>query len=200
MSGDKSDGNPETLEILRSTSEELQNTLENQLEAYRGLNQRAIDLVKINLIGPSVVFTGISVGRIPLNIPVVSGFVSLSYGIWSCFRIYNPSPLYRGLGPDDIDTIDDMAINDPDNVEHYRELMYGFKNSINSFSDTLSDEVDKMRNAIWATILSIWFFIVSIIKSLAPSYPAGADLIWVVVLPIVALWGRYKYVTEKDNV
>lgn len=187
------------VKIYRSTSEELKNTLENQIEAYRELNQRAADLVKINLIGLSVVFTGISIGRFPINIPTVSGFLSLSYGVWSCFRIYTPTPIHRGLGPDDINNIDDMAIEEPDKANHFRRLMFGFKDSVGDLDKTLEDQSNKMRNAIWATILSILFFIVAIIKNIFSSYPSGADLVWIIVLPILVLWAKYKYKNDNNS-
>lgn len=186
-------------EIFRSTYDELQNTLENQLEAHRRINQRAVDLAKINLLALSIIFAGVSISNLSISIPLVAGFVSLTYALWSCVKVYEPTPLVRGLGHESIDEIDDFARNGGDLADHYREMMYGFKNSVEKFSDIHPSNVEALRNGIWSSIVAIMFFVIVGLKTIGPTYPTEFDYIWIFVVPIVGLWGKDKYSEDNDS-
>ncbi len=87
-------------EIYKSGYEELQNTVENQLADHHELNQRAIDLAKIDILAVSIVVSGTSLSQQIRGIPlIIAGLGALLLSLWHCLQVYRPREFTNGIGP-----------------------------------------------------------------------------------------------------
>jgi len=179
-------------EIYRSSYEELQRTMENQLEAYARVNQLAVDLAKIDLLVVSAILAGISISGLALSIPLVAGLLSFLYALWCCARIYEPRSFARGIGAGAVDEIDDAVQDGRDIEEHYRELMFSYKEAISYFTSAHSSVKSTFRNALWSSVTAIVFFSLVFVRNLR-TYPYSVDVVFLFVVPVVLLWGKDKY-------
>lgn len=179
-------------EIYKSSYEELQRTMENQLEAYNRVNQLAVDLAKIDLLVVSAILAGISISGLALSIPLLAGLLSFLYALWCCARIYEPRSFARGVGADAVEEIDEAVQNGRTIEEHYRELMYSYEQAISYFTSAHSSVKSIFRNALWSSLTAIVFFSLVFVKKLR-AYPQYLDVVFLFAVPIVLMWGKDKY-------
>lgn len=183
--------------IFESACQELRKTVENQLDVYHELNRRAVDLAKIDLLVVSVVVTGLSLSSIEVSIPLLGGLLSLLYALWSCARIYEPRSFARGLAAESVDEIESRVDSGLDVEDHYRAVMYAYRRAITTFSNTHKEVSELFRDALWSSVAAITFFAIVVARQFFPEYPSSYDLLWLVVVPAVILWGKDKYDDER---
>lgn len=180
-------------EIYRSSYEELRKTMESQREAYERVNQLAVDLAKIDLLTVSAVLAGISLSGLSLSLPLVAGLVAFTYAMWCCVHVYEPRSFPRGIGCDAVEEID-AAVRDGQNAEeHYRRLLFSYRDAVSHLSNAYSSVRTTFRNALWASVTAIVLFIFVAIRRLLPSYPYTFDVIVLTVISVVVLRGKNKY-------
>lgn len=184
-------------EIYRSSYEELRQTMESQREAYERINQLAVDLAKIDLLTVSAVLAGVSVSRLSISLPLVTGLVTFVYAFWCCVRIYQPRSFPRGIGADAVSDIDEFARAGRRAEEHYRQLMFAYGEAISYVSASHSSVKTKFRHALWASIVAIVLFTVVAIRGLVPSYPLLFDVVLVSTISVVVLRAKGKYEEEE---
>lgn len=179
--------------IFESTCRELSKTIGNQLTAYHEINQRAVDLAKIDLLAVSVVVTGLSLSKLEVSLPLLGGLSSLLYALWSCVRVYEPRSFARGLGAGNVEKIDSEAGPELDLVEHYRNVMFAYERAIDAFTEYHREARESFRDALWSSLAAISFFAIVALRRFLPRYPESYDVVWVVLVPVVMLWGKDKY-------
>lgn len=179
-------------EIYKSSYEELQRTMENQLDAYARINRLAVDLAKIDLLVVSAILAGISISGLALSVPLLAGLITFLYALWCCARIYEPRSFARGIGADAVDEIDEAVRNGRSIEEHYRELMFSYKEAISYFTAAHTSVKETFRSALWSSLAAIFFFALVFLRNLRP-YPHYLDIVSVFLVPIILLWGKDKY-------
>lgn len=185
--------------ILESTCQELSKTIENQLTAYHEINQRAVDLAKIDLLTVSVVVTGVSLSKLAVSLPLLGGLLSFLYALWSCLRIYEPRTFARGLGAESVSEIDARVESGLTVEEHYRTVMETYKMAIRLFIESHRDAKSTFRTALWSSMTAITFFAVVVVRRYLPDYPHSYDVFWLFLIPVAMLWGKDKYGDDRSR-
>lgn len=185
-------------QIYESTCTQLSRTLQNLLDSHHELNQRAIDLAKINLLSISVVVSGVAFvsGLREALVPISAGVLALLYSLWCCVDVYRPRRFARGIGSDAVDEVRD-AVSDGASVgQHYDNLMGSYGAAIAAFQSTYDDEVESYRNALWSSVASILFLVAAVVRLTLPYFGPVLDALALLVIPVVSLWRKNKY--ERD--
>lgn len=180
-------------EIYRSSYEELRKTMESQRKAYERINQLAVDLAKIDLLTVSVVLAGVSFSGLSLSLPLVGGLVTFVYALWCCVRVYEPRSFTRGIGSDAVEQIDESVRDGKEVEEHYRQLMFSYREAIARVDTAHSSVRTVFRNALWASVIAIVLFSFVTLRRLLPSYPTTVDAVVLVVVVVLGFWAKDKY-------
>lgn len=186
-------------EVFRSSNAGLRDTLSNQLAAHRSVNQRAVDLVKIDLLAASVTASGISLAGSPEAIPyLVASTLGFLYAIVSSVRVFRPRHFSRGLGPTEVDRIR-QAVEDgmtPD--VHYDQLMVTYRNAVASNSREFLTEASLFGNAVWASVAGV-LFAATAAAAVLVSLPSVVALLAYVSIPAGCLLGKERYGFEENE-
>lgn len=186
-------------EIFRSSNRALQETLQNQLSAHRNLNERAIDMVKIDLLAASVIVSGVTVSGASAVIPyMAASTLSFLYSIWASVRVFRPRHFSRGLGPEEIDRITKEANEKMPPEIHHEQMMLTYRDAVADNSVEYLDESILFGKAIWASVAGVLFALVTAIASLLP-LPVGVAPAVYVIVPGICLWGKEKYGFDAND-
>lgn len=187
--------NDEKAEIYRSGYEELQNTVENQLTEHHELNQRAIDLAKIDILAISIIVSGTSISdKINGMSIVLAGMGALLVSLGCCLQVYRPRRFTNGIGPGATEQVKEMVEEEnKGRPEHYRNLMVSFKKMLEYSESSYNDEVKHFRNALWSSSAAILLFSALVPRSLLQNYPACGDYVIISAIVIPVLYGRFLY-------
>lgn len=180
-------------DIYRSSYEELRKTMESQRKAYERINRLAVDLAKIDLLTVSAVLAGVSFSGLSLSLPLVAGLLTFVYAMWCCVRVYEPRSFTRGIGADAVERIDKSVRDGKEVEEHYRQLMFSYREAISRVDAAHSSVKTVFRNALWASATSIVLFSFVTIRRLLPSYPISVDAVALVAVVILVRWAKDKY-------
>lgn len=167
--------------------------MESQRKAYERVNQLAVDLAKIDLLTVSVVLAGVSFSSLSLSLPLLAGLLTFVYALWCCTRVYEPRSFTRGIGAEAVERIDESVQEGKEAEEHYRQLMYSYREAITHVDAAHSAVRDAFRNALWASVTAIGFFSFVTIRRLLPPYPTSVDAVVLVVVAVVVIWTKDKY-------
>lgn len=167
--------------------------MENQRKAYARMNQIAVDLAKIDLLTVSAVLAGVSLSGLSLSLPLVAGLVAFIYALWCCIRIYEPKSFPRGIGGEVVEEIDEAVRDGRELDEHYRRLMFSYRDAITYLATAHSAVRTTFRNALWASVTAIVFFSFVVVRQLLPPYPYWFDVIVLVAVSGVVRQGKNKY-------
>lgn len=192
--------NDEKAEIYRSGYEELQNTVENQLTEHHELNQRAIDLAKINILAISIIVSGTSISDTINGISIVlAGMGALLLSLGYCLQVYRPRRFTNGIGPGATEQVKEIVEENKSKPEHYRNLMVSFKKMLKYSESSYNKEVKHFRNALWSSSAAILLFSALVPRSLLQNYPACGDYVIISSIVIPVLYGRFLYGGRLDN-
>ncbi len=184
----------EKSEIYRTGYEELQNTVENQLSDQYQLNQRAIDLAKIDILAVSIVVSATSLSQQVTGVPLVlAGTGALLLSLGCCLQVYRPRDFTNGIGSGAADQIDRLVEEDGDRVEHYRNLMLAFQKMVEYSKSSYDTEVKHFRNALWSSAAAILFFAALVPRTIIRSFPPFLDYVIILLVVISLSYGRYLY-------
>ncbi len=179
-------------ELYESASDQVRDTTSKQLDAHHQVTQRAIDLVKINLLMLSAVFAGVSLGETSIPLTLVAGIIALLYSIWCCVIVFSPTLFERGIGREGAIQIDKEIQKGKSKHEVYREQLYTYAKITRNFTEKFSDEKGRFSNALWATLTAMFFLAAgSVLINLGLIY-FPLELFLLVILPVLALWGKDK--------
>lgn len=180
-------------EIYRSSNQGLRETLQNQLAAHRNLNERAIDLVKIDLLAASVIVSGVTISGSSAVLPyLAASTTSFLYAIWASVRVFRPRGFSRGLGPEDVKRIEgDVSDGMPPDV-HHEQMMLSYRDAVSDTSGEYLNEVELFGNATWASVAGVMFAVVTAGASLLKP-PTVVAIPAYVIVPVLCFWGKEKY-------
>jgi len=176
--------------LYDKSTEELQNTLDNILSSHHEINQRAIDLVKINILSLSVIATGISFAGLDFSLTLIAGFVSFLYSIWSCVRVYHPREYNRGIGKKGAISMDNMISSESTEEEFYRNLLYAYTDAIQDAKDAYKKEKSYFLNGLWASIAAILFLSAAGTLNILGVTSFGIEYPLLFAIPVFVLWGK----------
>ncbi|GGL57546.1 hypothetical protein [Halocalculus aciditolerans] len=190
---DELEGDDPDVGLYKHGVGELQDTLQNILASHTQLNQRAIDLVKIDLLSASVVLTGVSLSKIHASLLLLAGFFSFGYSIWSCAKVYHPREFKRGLSENAARKIDQDIRDGMSPKTYYRRVYFSYLDPIEEGREAVEREKNDFQNGLWASITAIMFFAGVGFEQVGFRLPILVEVALLVVIPTVAFWG-------KDNV
>ncbi|WP_336358425.1 hypothetical protein [Haloarcula sp. CGMCC 1.6347] len=191
MSSDvNSSENVRESDLYAKSTEELQSTLDKILESHHEISQRAIDLVKINILSLSVIVTGVSFAGLNISLTLLSGFISFLYSIWSCVQVYHPREFKRGIGKKGGISMDKMISSGSTENEFYRNLLYAYTDAIQKAEDAHEHEKSCFQNGLWASIAAILFFSVAGLIQISGGVPPEFEYPLLIIIPVVVFWGK----------
>ncbi|WP_162224290.1 hypothetical protein [Halorussus salinus] len=191
--------NNEKAEIYRSGYEELQNTVENQLTEHHELNQRAIDLAKIDILAISIVVSGTSISDKINGIPIIlAGTVALLLSFGYCLQVYRPRWFTNGIGTGATEQIEQVVEQNGGRTEHYRNLMLAFRKMLDYSESSYEQEVKYFRNALWSSSAAILLFSALVPRSLLENFPNCGDYLLISLVVVPVLYGRFLYGGRLD--
>lgn len=177
-------------ELYIEANSELNDTLDNILEAHDNLNQRAIDLVKIDILSLGVIATGVSISKIQLSFTLVAGLIAFGYSIWSATKVYHPRKFYRGIGENGAKRMDDLILDGASETEFRREVLFAYKGAIRDASKNYRTERENFLNGLWASIAAIMFFMIAVgFQIIQPPY-SSVEIPFLIIVPMFVLWGK----------
>lgn len=186
------------VEMYEDVADELRFTLQNVLDGHEHLNKRAIDLVKIDLLSVSVIVAGISISDIQISLVLLAGFVAFLYSIWACARVYEPRNFKRGFGKE-------AAMNMHQDIQSYiseidrsQKVVAGYADSVSKARDQYDIEKDLFDRGLWSSVAAILFFAFAAGDHLSGGFPLGFEAALLIIVPIIALWGRHKPIDESE--
>lgn len=180
-------------EIFRSSNDGLRETLQNQLAAHRDINQRAIDLVKIDLLAASIAASALSLSSVSVVVPYLSAsVVCFVYSIWASVRVFRPRHFSRGLRPEETNRIQRNAHEGMPPDAHHEQLTMTYREAVSDNSDAYLVEATQFENAVWGSVAAVLFASVAAlaVQTRAPTVLAPAAYLCV---PVVCFLGKEQY-------
>lgn len=185
-------------EVFRSTNTGLRETIQNQLAAHRDINQRAIDLVKIDLLGASIVVSVVSLldvqGLVPYSVASVAAFL---YSIWASVRVFRPRHVSRGLGATETNRIRRIAGDSLPPDAHHEQLAVSYRDAVLHNSTAYLVEARLFGRADWSSVAAVLF---AAVAAVALQFPVPRFVVGVVyvAVPVACLWGKNRYGYEHE--
>lgn len=179
--------------VLRSSNNALRETLQNQLAAHRNLNQRSIDLVKIDLLAASLVVSGVSLAGTAATLPYAGAAIAaFLYSLLAAVRVFRPRHFTRGLGPNEVarvlENVDDGMPRDV----HQEQLSMTYRDAVSSNSSEYVTEAVLFDRAVWASIAAVLFAALGAGAGVVSVSPTVVPLAYVGV-PLGCLWAKNRY-------
>ena len=185
--------------VLRSSNRGLEETLRNQLAAHRNVNQRAIDLVKIDLLAGSIAVSGISLSGTSAVVPyLTAATVGFFYAIWSAVRVFRPRHFSRGMGPKEADRIRRELDEGMTADVYHDQVLLTYQEAVASNSEEYLTEAALFGNAVWASVAGL-LFASAAAGSVVFSPPAEFAVVVYVLVPAACLWGKERYGFESEG-
>jgi hypothetical protein len=185
-------GTAEQSRGYRHMSEQLAKTHQNVLAAHEDITQKAIDLMKIDLLALSLVATGLSAYAVRLSLLLVGVIVSFLYSMWACIFVFDPTRYPRGISYKGGIEADERLKNGTDEQTHYRNILYSYIDATEGLDEKFYTEKAYFSNAVWSTFVGILFLFVSVVDALYVSLPTFIEIPVVLAVPLVGFWGRDK--------
>lgn len=186
-------------EIFRSSNHGLRETLQNQLAAHRNINQRAIDLVKIDLLAASIAVSAISLSGVSDGVPyLVASVVSFLYSIWASVRVFRPRQFSRGIGPDEAARIQSAAEEEMPPDAHHEQLTMAYRDAVAKNSDAYLTEMGLFGNAVWASVAAVLFAGIGAV-TVHVRIPVATVPVLFVTVPVACGWRKEQYGYDEKN-
>lgn len=178
-------GNGSGEEIFEDAADKFQNTLDNLIESHHELNQRAIDLAKINILSASVissVFVAIGLPEYYLIFGIGLAFMLLS--TWYCIQVYRPRDVHMGVGSGAFSEIQSI-VEDGKSEEHYHEeISKGLEHAIEQSHNEYNDELDFFQRGIWATAGGIVLIAAGSSQIVTPKFNSLVEYILIAIITV----------------
>lgn len=187
-------------EVYRSTNRGLRATIQNQLASHRNISQRAIDLVKIDLLGASIAISVVSLSNVPVVIPfLAASVVAFLYSIWTSVRVFRPRHVSRGLGVSETWRIREIAENGVPPDAHHEQLTVTYREAVLHNSTAFVREAQLFGRAVWSSVAAVLFAAVAAAVIHVPVPGFVTPFVYVSV-PAVCTWGKERYGYEHDSI
>jgi hypothetical protein len=185
----------EEVEILRSTYDEYSETLAQLHSIQQHLNDKAIEIAKINLLIGGIAASVVAIR--PSNIAIsyfTSGVITLMASIWYSASVYSQTKTYDiGISSESFEEV----LSADSASEHYKELTREYSGMIEDFNSPYSEEKDDFENALWLAVATIFLFIMgagsTVVKTIyGIQYSAFIDLPIIMCIGILLMYGKHR--------
>jgi hypothetical protein len=183
------------VEILRSAYEEYSETHKQMHEIQQNLNDKAIEIAKINLLVGGIAASVVTIQ--PQNISLVYftvGIITLLASIFYSGVVYSQTKTYDvGIASK---SVDDMVSKD-DVEEHYQHMAKEYSGMVGDFKEPYEDEKDDFEKALWLAISTTFLFIAGagstvLNEVLEIQYPRSIDFVVTVIIGILLMYGKTR--------
>lgn len=182
-------------EIFRSAYEEYTSTHSRLHETQRHLNNKAVEITKINLLVGGIAASVITIRPENIALPYfISGTVTLLTSIWFSAVVYSQTKTYDiGIGES---AFEDMA--SAESLEkHFEDLSKAYRGMVGDFNDPYQEEAHDFENALWAAIGTIFLFIAGagstvILIAFETRYPMSIDIPVILGIGILLMYGKHR--------
>lgn len=181
-------------EKYQNISEQLEKTHQKELSAHESLTQKAIDLVKVNLLSLSIIATGLSTTKkeVEFSLLLLGGVVSFLYAMWASVHVFDPTRYPRGIDYEGGIQMDKQISQGLSGQEYYREILYSYINATEDFDDKFYFERRYFTKSVWSTLVGITLLVFSALNIFYLKFPVWVEYPFLFVVPILGVWGRAK--------
>ena len=187
--------------IRRSAYEAYADTNAIQHETQFRLNDKAIEVLKVNLIVGGIMASIVTFSPENIRWPYyVAGSISLLLSTWYCAWVYSQTKTYDiGLSKDAIDDIFEVE----DLEEHFTELSKAYRNLVKKFGEPYEEEKSDFEIGLWGAIATVIYVILGGASTLFIyleniPYPLYVDVFVVFAIAIgIKQRDTVKAMTEK---
>lgn len=178
-------------EKYRSAVEALERTHEEELRLHENLTQKAIDVVKVDLLSLSLLATGISLApaEFSLSLLPVASVVSFVYAIWAAVQVFDPTSYPRGIDSEGGVQIDRHIQDDVDAEGYYRRLLYSYISATEEFDDRYDAEREYFTRSVWFTYAGVLFVTVSALNVAYLNLPVWGEVPQLICVVVLVTWG-----------
>lgn len=180
-------------ELFRSAYSEYENTYERQLETQASLNEKAIEVIKADLLVGSIGASIITFSPSNLSIPYfIVGAITLLTSIWYCTRVYSPTGTYN-IGTSE--TAFEQMKESEDIESHFKNLAKSYRDNVADFDKEYQTETKHFERGLWFAIATVFLFIIGAGSTVLQSvvgmdYPLTADLVAILAVGIILMYGK----------
>jgi hypothetical protein len=184
-------GSVPTHQKYKTAAEALERTHEKELEALENLTQKAIDVVKVDLLSLSLLATGLSFapGGFSLSLLLVASVLSFLYAIWTAVHVFDPTRYERGIGSQGGVQIDRRIQAGTNAEQYYRQILYSYVRATEGFSDRFKSERKYFRRSVWSTYAGVLFLTASALNLVYLTSPLWAEVALLTVVVMLVTWG-----------
>ena len=180
-------------EIRKKVSNGLRQTLENQINRRDTIPSRATQLISADLLAISII-----VGFLSSKVSVVffsASLTSLIVSIYYCAQVLIPDPMVIGFGKgvEEAREIDDVLAYHDEVIDQYLDF-------IEENEEVAQHMTRSLQNGIWASFAGVLFFSASAVTQLLQfDLPVGIRIVVLLLVPILAFYGRDRQERTKDK-
>jgi hypothetical protein len=172
------------VEIMRSAYEEYAQTNQNQHESQIFLNEKAVEIIKINLLVGSIAASIVTFS--PSNVEVqyfIAGSLTLLASILYCVAVYSPTSTYDiGVSESAFQDMKDSG----DLETHFEDLAIAYKNMVGEFDDAYKVEAKYFKNGLWLAVATLFLYIFGAGTTLLVSVTEYSSNIYIDLFVILA--------------
>lgn len=192
MDGASGDGESvPTHQKYKTAAEALERTHEKELETLENLTQKAVDVVKVDLLSLSLLATGLSFAPAGLSFSLllVASVLSFLYAIWAAVQVFDPTRYERGIGSEGGVEIDRQIQRGVSPERYYRQILYSYVDATEGFSDRFKNERKYFRYSVCATYAGVLFLIASTLSLVYLESPLWAEVPLLFAVVVLVTWG-----------
>lgn len=179
-------------ELYSSVAEEIEKTHQKQLAAHESLTEKAVDLVKLNLLSVSLVATGLSISEFSFSWLLVGGLLSSIYAVWASAQVFEPTRYPRGISAKGGSKMDQKIRDGTATTEYARTILYSYIAAVDDFRDKFEYERNYFTRSVWATFAGVSSIVVAVVEIVSLSFPIWVDYPALLLVAVVAAWGNDK--------
>lgn len=175
----------------RTAVAELEKTHKEELKLHENLTQKAIDVVKVDLLSLSLLATGISVAPagFSFSLLLVASVVSFVYAIWAAVQVFDPTNYPRGIDSRGGIQIDRQIRDGIDAEGYYRRLLYSYVSATEEFDEKFDTERTYFTYAVWSTYAGVLFLLVSALNVVYLDLAVWAEIPPLICVVVLVTWG-----------
>lgn len=187
--------------VLRSSYRDFVETNDRQNETQLHLNDKAVEIIKVNLLVGSIAASIITFR--PENISLLYfsvGGVTLALSILYCARVYSPTNTYHiGIGEDALDKM----LSQADAEKHFEKLAKSYSKNVEEFDDEYAKEASHFTIGLWTAIATVLYLIVGAASTViritqSIQYPLYVDVVVIIVIAVFIVYFQRTTSHEKD--
>lgn len=185
----------EEVEILRSAYDEYSETLAQLHATQQHLNDKAIEIAKINLLIGGIAASIVAIRPSNVAIPYFStGVITLMASIWYSASVYSQAKTY-GIGINS-ESLEEVLSTDSAS-QHYEKISKEYSGMIDDFKTPYLEERDDFENALWLAVATIFLFIMgagsTVVKTIyGVQYSPFLDLPMILCIGILLMYGKHR--------